>query len=843
MSKQLQRYACVVLAVMMVWAVMPVLGVAESPTTPSDLPDVTAVPTEMPTEVPTEEPAEVPTEVPTDVPTELPTEVPVEGEPPVLVEDVEQPPMLMAAADDLAPFGLEAINNAAYEFTRDENGDVVHITLKSGDFNSGGIVASNQAIVIQKGAKLSINGEYNNFDSMRVSGCLDIPINNCGMYGRVVVERGGSFTDWENCRFDELYVDGATVSLKGSTTKMVVQNGANVTLYGSASAGELTATGSTITVESGGKVTGTATLTNCTITSTKGSYGELVLDNTKGDFDGGGNIKTLNVKSLPENGTLTTQTVPIGEVMLPRTVLEVLAAEYAGKVLSLVGGEMPPTATYPAEFCMVSIDYPGLQLHEFRSSDFVKFVYTPANEGRIPYDVTDWGYHVVCHLGGAATVNLAVVLPVAPGIREIVLSGGTIEKAYDGKADFEKARVTDPQWTLDGDSFTFDEGISIECKVTGAASSKDSGTYENQTCTSVEVNVIGAVPLPDDVVISTTGKVNMVITKKPVTISGTVYKNAGDYTIKMIDYIKQGNVVIDGLAEGDTVEQLDPNREMGAYDADGKYMTQITSYTKGESYQVVRLTETKNYLPQPVGLTMCIRKQGEATFTHGNFREDTGTWDAQMQVTSEDYDLNTVQIKYSLVNAQEPLWRDSFDEYLLGENRDTYWVSAVFPEQGPYEKRIITLEFRYIKIANYTFTIPASMEINNYVPSPNNPFAERTECEKWVSCSITGIDKLYLTITSQNGGKLTWDSAKKGTGAKLWIEGSDVKIPYAVYSIGSNYERATTSIYLTSRSTGFSLRCVVFNREINPMKDSLAGGTWTDVLTFSFSTTPPGTEP
>ncbi len=834
MSKQLQRYACVVLAVMMVWAVMPVLGVAESPTTPSDLPDVTAVPTE----VPTEEPAEVPTEVPADVP----TEVPVEEEPPVLVEEVEQPPMLMVAADELAQFGLVTNNGGTYELTWDANGKPC-ITLKTGNWYNRGSILAGQ-VDVQDGADLTINGGNHYFDTMNVSGILTNGSSTSNLLGKVTIN-GGTLTDWGG-HFDELHVNGGSANFRGGTSLMTVSNKANVTILdGTANIRSLEAKDSNISVMNSAKVI-SASLTNCVITADNVGFTHMAVNNTSGTFGGGGWITNFYIEKLPTNGTLTTSSVSIGNVELPEDVLEALAKEYADKVFSLVGGEIPPTGTYPTEYGFVSIEYQGLHLMQFTTSDVVYFEYTPIDAGRIPYDVTTWQYEVKCSLG-PATSDLSIIsipVPVAPGTREIVLSGGTIEKVYDGKADFVEAWVTDPQWTLDGEPFMFDAGISMACKVTGTASSKDSGTHEGQSCTMVEAYPTGVVPLPDDVKISTTGKVNVVITKKPVTISGTVYKNVGDYTIKMIDYIKQGNVEIVGLAEGDTVEQLDPNAEMEAFDANDWYMTRIRNYTKGESYQVVRLTETKNYIPQPSELFMCIRKQGEASFTHGNYMEETGTWDEEMQLNPGDYNEDTVQIKYSFVNDEERFWRDSFDEELLGKERDTYWVSAIFPEQGPFEKRIITLEFRYIRIPTYTISIPASVEIAEHRVYPNNPYADQTRGEKQVSCSITGIDRLYLTITSQNGGKLTWDSAKKGTGAQLGINGSDVKIPYDVYVInGGAFERATSSIYLTSGNTGFLLRCVIFDSDINSIKDTLAGGTWTDVLTFSFSTTSPASEP
>ncbi len=174
MSKRPQKIASVVLAVMMVWAVMPVLGVAEDVTTPSDLPQVTEVPTEEPTEVSTE------------VPTEAPTEEPVEEVPPVLVEEPVEPPMLMATAQvDLTTYGITPGEGAVYNVTDD------CITLQAGSF-SGSINDGSKTIVIESGATLTITSNAS-FNKITVNGSLIINGRSINLNGAVTVA-GGSLS-------------------------------------------------------------------------------------------------------------------------------------------------------------------------------------------------------------------------------------------------------------------------------------------------------------------------------------------------------------------------------------------------------------------------------------------------------------------------------------------------------------------------------------------------------------------------------------------------------------------------------------------------------------------------
>ncbi len=805
MSKRLQRYACVLLAVMMVWAVMPAWGVAESPTTPSDLPDVTAVPTEMPTEVPTEEPAEVP------------TEVPVEEVPPVLVEEVEQPPMLMAAADELAKYGLVTYNGGTYELTLDANGKPC-ITLKTGNwYNQGSILAGQ--IAVQHGAGLTINGESHNFDTMNVSGILTNESQKSSLLGKVTIN-GGTLID-RGGHFGELHVNGGSATFRGGTGLMTVSNKANVTITdGTADIVDLEAKDSNISVINSAKV-GTASLTNCVIKAEHVGFTDMTVNNTSGTFDGGGSITNFYVEKLPTNETLTTSRVSIANVSLPEDVLKALAKEYADKVFSLVGGEIPPTGTYPTEYGDVSIEYQGLHLKQFNYSDVVYFDYTPVRAERIPYDVKTWQYKVECYLGLTSKPStIYIPVPVARGTREIVLSGGTIEKVYDGKADFVDVQVTDPQWTLDGEPFTFDADTSVSCTVTGTASGKDSGTYEKQTCTSVAVTVAG--PLADDIsIVTTTGTVDLTVTKRPVTISGTVYKNADDYTIKMIDYIKQGNVVIDGLAEGDTVEQLDPDAKMEAYDANDWYMTRITSYTKGEKYRVVRLTETKNYIPQPSKLYMYIRRVGTVTFTPHDYTVGDTEF-IPPTLTSEEYDVSTAVIKYSLQNAFEQHWVDDIWGFVNEKRYGTFEAHAIIPAQGELEALTLTETFiidgpGYVK--SYTLVIPPSIELKN----------ENLAGEITITCTELTVSKhdveLKLSVSSRNGWKLQQGDATEPS-IKYELFGTEAEGNYLT-------DGYIATFFTAMPQYNFARVRFFFAEGEDPA--SKPGGNYSDILTFYVS--------
>jgi len=196
MSKRLQKLASMLLAMMMVWAVVPGSGMAEDVaakvTTPSDLPGATEKPTEAPTEVPTEEPTE---------------------EPPVFVVEEEELPMLMAAAEtaeDLATYGITPGEGAVYNVTDD------CITLESGSY-SGSVNASGKNVVIESGATLKITSG-SNFNRMTVHGSLTIDGQSINVNGAVTVA-GGSLSSTGRWNGSNVISQLTITSTSGINTK------------------------------------------------------------------------------------------------------------------------------------------------------------------------------------------------------------------------------------------------------------------------------------------------------------------------------------------------------------------------------------------------------------------------------------------------------------------------------------------------------------------------------------------------------------------------------------------------------------------------------------------------
>lgn len=376
MSKWMQKVASVLLAVMMLLAAIPVWGVAETVTTPSDLPGVTEgpteepteAPTEIPTEAPTEEPVEeVPTEEPTQEPTSVPTEEPpaeegpveevpseeppVEEIPPLLVEDVVQPPLLMSeatAADELEPYGLFTENGEYYADFPDM------IILYGGTFTTNQL---NVEMLDVEGATLHICGEGNSAASMFSIGA-----------GEVIMERGSSLSA-------PMSAYGGTVKIESGAhlDELDVGRRANVTIEDSASVGYLSYNGGTA------KITGA-------------SIGTLHLGVTDG--------------SLTTNGTtISALSFRAGDEVLPN-----IASNIAAKNIVINSGETAPeTVRVPEhEGDALSISYGGVSLNGLSPNIYFEFIRKDAGPAGDAYT-----YTAKCHLGdGKIPSTCEVQVPV-----------------------------------------------------------------------------------------------------------------------------------------------------------------------------------------------------------------------------------------------------------------------------------------------------------------------------------------------------------------------------------------------------------------------------------------------
>jgi len=793
MSKRTLKWASMLLAMMMGWAMVPGFGMAENVaanvTTPSDLPGATEVPTEEPTEEPTQEPTEEPTEVPTEVPTEEPTEEPSEEpteeptqvpteEPPVFVVEEEEPPMLMASAEGptIEYYGIHPGNGASSSFTFDENGFPTCITLESGTFT--GAIKGGIDVVVQSKATLYINGD-SNFGTLTVYGGLSLTGYNIFMIGFVTVN-GGWLTDNIGCEFRKnptTVTNGGKATFRGRVHTLNVSGGSSVTITDTGRANDVNSSASTIHVNDNGKISTQATVTGGTIYCNKGSIDTLTMINASGQFENLSSISNLKISSLSTGKSITANGATIGSLKLPDYVWQKIASDYASEALALVGGDMPTTVTYEAPM----IEYEDLlSLHHYCS-----LYYAPASNVQIPYDAKTFAYSVICWLAmGSQTVNIDV--PVQQGVRKIVLSGGTIEKVYDGNGRFVDVTVKDPQWTLDGNAYT---DQTIACTVSGNTNNKDAGTHDNVEC----IVKVHAADLPANTIVMPSGTVSLKITKRPVTLSGFFYRTIDDYTTKFIDLLQHGEVKAEGLAEGDPISAIDPKKEIKAFDEQRRDITKWgdAAYVRGERYKVASLTkyETANYKISLSGLEMYIRKRGNARLAAYDWMIGDGDFPIP-EVFSDDYDVEGLTILYSVQYAAQNQWKEE-----PGVTAGWWTAHVIIPAQGELEG--LTLSADYTVDTGFTITIPATASVNH--GSMN------------ITCSGVTYFELHVYVASENHWKL--------------ISEDGHEIPYHITSLYSNMDRSIAAI-MSKRKNNAKIEFILDGT-------SSLGGNYTDLLTFT----------
>lgn len=386
MCKWPQKVVSVLLAVMMVWAVVPGFGMAENVavtgTTPSDLPEVTAKPTEVPTEVPTEEPTQVPTE-----------------EPPVLVEEVEQPPMLMAAARKELVTGLYTEDeNAKYEVS----GGMVF--LHEGRFTANGLEINELYVT---GATLDVVGTNNTVSSLfhvYSGGTVNMTAGSA-MNGLIEV-LGANFTDGGGCSYRAvLYGPPKTVN----SSVAYLTAGSGVTIASGVHINKLKADASgngAVTMAEGtsaGDVelfSGTLNAAGASIGTLTGRYGTV----------NGGTVGTLVIGSY--FGACTTNGTQISALSFTdENKFLSIATEIATRNIPLqIGGHAPETVRYPQNAGeAMTITYGGATVSGL--SPDIYFEFTRTGEETIPA-VETYTYMATCHLGDGNTKVCNVQVPV-----------------------------------------------------------------------------------------------------------------------------------------------------------------------------------------------------------------------------------------------------------------------------------------------------------------------------------------------------------------------------------------------------------------------------------------------
>lgn len=755
MREGLQRLTSVLLALCMLGAVTLSLGVAEEPATKTDLAQVTAAPTEEPT-----------------------------AEPPVLVEEEVEPPMMLAAANGfpIEPYGINPGGGASYSFTFDENGFPTCINLESGIFT--GAIKEGIDVVVQSNATLNINGD-STFGTLTVHGGLSLTGNNIFMVGVVTVD-GGWLTDNTGCEFRKsptTVTSGGKATFRGKVYTLNVSGGSSVTITDTGSSEDVISNASTINVTDGGKIRINAKITEGTIHCNKGSIDTLTMSDASGQFENVSSIGNLNISSLSAGKSITSSGTTISYLKLPDYVWQTIASEYASEALALVGGDMPTTVTYEA---------PRIEYDDLLSLDnYCSLYYAPIDNVQIPYDAKTFTYSVTCRLtSGSQIVNIDV--PVQQGVRKIVLSGGTIEKMYDGNGRFVDVTVKDPQWTLDGNAYT---DHAIACTVSGNTN-KDAGAYDNVACI-VKVN---AADLPENTIVMPSGTVSLTITKRPVTLSGFFYRTIDDYDTKFIDLLQHGEVKAEGLADGDDISAIDPKKELKAVNEDIFDMTKLgpNTYVRGERYKIPYVITTKrppapcettNYIISISGLEMYIRKRGDARLVAYDWMIGDGDFPIP-EVFSDDYDVEGLTILYASRYAEQNKWDEK-----PRTTRGWWTAHVIIPDQGEFEG--MTLSADYSVDTGFTITIPATFSVNS--GSMN------------IGCPDIYYFKLNVYVESKND----W---------KLISENGD-EVPYHITSQYSDMSQNIVAIIARNKETAK----IEFILDDTP---SLAG-TYTDLLTFT----------
>lgn len=673
MRKWLQKAASMLLAAMMVLAVMPVWGVAETVTTPSDLPEGTAVPTEAPTEEPTEVPTEEPTEIPTEEPTEVPTEEPVEEVPPVLVEeDVVEPPMLMAAnQDDPSAYGLSTRDG---KFSVDEFGN---LTLESGSFETiggKGLQVGNHRVTIKPEASLRMSGSGHTYFGINVYGSLTVELHST-LSDWIDVYNGGHLYDVGNSNYVSIYLEeGTMTTLRSKVTGDLIMEKSTLTMEVGSEVKHFEANDSTVNMD-GGKISSYGSFTNCTLNGNKAAFSDrLILTNTKGELQNG-SIHSL-VVDQPSSGMFTTNATTITTLnVTSNDWLQAAVMDYTKNALKLYqGGTAPTNVTYPQSADYVTLAHDRLQLNSFNQGKNIYFVLYRNGTEKIGDNAITYPYRITCNFGDS-TQSIDVNFPVIAKPK-IHLAGGTVTKTYDGNGNFS-GTVKDPVWQFENGD-TYDTALACTVEGTGCTNYQ-AGGYQNVVCTKVTVS---GTP-PSDVNIDTAScKVNVMVSKRDVTLTPN---NMEIYPGESSEITINGTgLVANDFPTGYELKIInadgDPVPIEQARATAGKYSVEIRENT-GKIQSSAGVDVTNNYqikygdgfltVKEPT-FTVTIPAQVGAASTMDIACDFLGYSSVGVSISSANWELHssdtTITIPYALTNAGEK-HADSNDYAISFDNK------------------------------------------------------------------------------------------------------------------------------------------------------------------------------